>query len=61
MKVYVIIQDDSGDFHQAHIDESKAIIVSNLVTCYSGNSMTKELINDVIIPLAKVVNFKKVK
>ena len=61
MKVHVIIQDDDGNFHQAVMDESKSIIISNLVVCYPNGNFTKSVINDVIIPLAKKVNFKEVK
>ena len=61
MKVYVIILDNQANIHQASLDESQEIIISNLVSCYPNNNMTKDFINDVVIELAKKVNFKKVK
>lgn len=60
MKVYVIIKDDDDNLHQGHITESDSLIISSLVKCYPDNSMTKDFINDVIIRLAKKVNFEKV-
>ncbi len=59
MKVYVIIKDDEGNLHQANIDESMSIIVSNLVKCYPGNNMTKDFINEVVMTLAEKTNFEK--
>ena len=44
MKVYVIIEDDNGNLHQGAMDESKEIIVCNLVKCYPNNNFTKDIV-----------------
>jgi len=49
MKVYVIIKDDDGNFHQGAVDNSKAIIVSKLVPVFPANAFTKDLIEAIQI------------
>ena len=54
-KIYVIIKDKDGNFHQAVMDEGKTYIVGGLVECYPNNNFTKDCVKD----LSKL-NFSKV-
>ena len=55
MKVYVIIRDDDGNIHQAIMDESKEIIISNLVECYPNGNITKDFVDNVVLKLANKI------
>jgi hypothetical protein len=53
MEVYVIIKDDEGNLHQAVMDESKSIIISNLVKVYPYSKMTVDFIDNVVLKLSE--------
>ena len=41
-KVYVIVKDKEGNFHQAHMTPANSYYVNGLVKYYSNHNFTKE-------------------
>jgi len=51
-KVYVIVKDKEGNFHQAHMTPANSYYVNGLVKYYSNHNFTKEWVED----LKKITN-----
>jgi len=51
-KIYVIIKDKDGNFHQAVMKEGETYIVGGLVDAYPNNNFTKDCVED----LKKITN-----
>ncbi len=51
-KIYVIVKDEKGNFHQAVMNNSTTYIIGGLVECYPNNNFTKVCVDD----LKKITN-----
>jgi len=51
-KIYVIVKDKEGNFHQAHMTPANSYYVNGLVKYYPNNNFTKECVKD----LKKITN-----
>lgn len=45
--IIVIVKDEYGNYHQGVMDESKKIILSQLIDVYPDNAFTKDVIEDI--------------
>lgn len=46
-KIIVIVKDEYDNYHQGVMDESKKIILSQLIDVYPDNAFTKDVIEDI--------------
>lgn len=45
--IIAIVKDEYGNYHQGAIDESKKIIIAQLIDVYPDNAFTKDVIEDI--------------